>query len=107
MDVGVQQGAYMKTKLYLAVLGSSFGLLLGNAQAQDIKAGEATVKKSGCLKCHSVSADKDGPSYKSVAARFKGQADAAAKLEKFILGHHGGPKPKEEAKNVVAFILSR
>lgn len=97
----------MKTKLYLVVIGSTLGLFLGNAQAQDAKAGEATVKKSGCLKCHSVSADKDGPSYKSVAAKYKGQADAAAKLEKFVTGHHGGPKPKEEAKNVVAFVLSR
>src|SRR5262245_12393155 len=97
----------MKTKLFVAVLGSSLSLFFGNAQAQDAKAGEAAVKKSGCLKCHSVSADKDGPSYKSVAAKYKGQADAAAKLEKFVAGHHGGPKPKEEAKNVVAFVLSR
>jgi cytochrome c len=97
----------MKTKLYLVVIGSSLGLFFGNAQAQDAKAGEATVKKSGCLKCHSVSAEKDGPSYKSVAAKYKGQADAAAKLEKFVAGHHGGPKPKEDAKSVVAYILSR
>ena len=97
----------MKIKLYLAVIGSSLGLFFGNAQAQDAKAGEAAVKKSGCLKCHSVSADKDGPSYKSVAAKYKGQGDAAAKLEKFVAGHHGGPKPKEDSKNVVAYILSR
>ena len=77
------------------------------AQAQDAKAGEGAVKSSGCLKCHSVSADKDGPSYKSVAAKYKGQGDAAAKLEKFVGGHHGGPKPKDQAKNVVAYILSR
>jgi cytochrome c len=77
------------------------------AQAQDAKAGEAAVKGSGCLKCHSVSADKDGPSYKSVAAKYKGQGDAAAKLEKFVAGHHGGPKPKDKGKDVVAYILSR
>ena len=97
----------MNTKFYLAVVGSSLALFFGNAQAQDAKAGEAAVKKSGCLKCHSVSAEKDGPSYKSVAAKYKGQADAAAKLEKFVGGHHGGPKPKDQAKNVVAYILSR
>jgi cytochrome c len=77
------------------------------AQAQDAKAGEGVIKSSGCLKCHSVSADKDGPSYKSVAAKYKGQADAQAKLEKFVSGHHGGPKPKEKAKDAVAYILSR
>ena len=85
-----------------AALAVPFG-----AQAQDAKAGEGVVKGSGCLKCHSVSADKDGPSYKSVAAKYKGQADAQAKLEKFVSGHHGGPKPKDKAKDVVAYILSR
>ena len=97
----------MKTKLYLVIIGSSLGLSLGNAHAQDAKAGEAAVKSSGCLKCHSVSAEKDGPSYKSVAAKYKGQADAAAKLEKFVSGHQGGVKAKDQTKNVVAYILSR
>src|SRR6185436_21196383 len=77
------------------------------SQAQDAKAGEGVVKSSGCLKCHSVSADKDGPSYKKVAEKYKGQADAQAKLEKFVSGHHGGPKPKDKAKDAVAYILSR
>jgi len=77
------------------------------SQAQDAKAGEGVVKSSGCLKCHSVSADKDGPSYKSVAAKYKGQADAQAKLVKFVSSHHGGTKPKEAAKDAVAFVLSR
>jgi cytochrome c len=85
-----------------AGLGCSFG-----AQAQDTKAGESALKASGCLKCHSVSAEKDGPAYKAVAAKYKGQADAAAKLEKFIGGHHGGVKAKDQTKNVVAYILSR
>jgi cytochrome c len=96
----------MKT-VYLAVLASSFWLFTGGVQAQDAKAGEGAVKSSGCLKCHSVSAEKDGPSYKSVAAKYKGQADAAAKLEKFVGGHNGGAKPKDQTKNVVAYILSR
>jgi cytochrome c len=86
----------------IAALAGPFG-----AQAQDAKAGEGVIKGSGCLKCHSVSADKDGPSYKSVAAKYKGQADAQAKLEKFVSGHHGGPKPKDKAKDAVAYILSR
>ena len=99
----------MKTAKQVCVVFTS-ALLLSfghHAHAQDAKAGEGAVKSSGCLKCHSVSAEKDGPSYKSVAAKYKGQADAAAKLEKFVAGHHGGPKPKDQAKNVVAYILSR
>ena len=53
-----------------AALAVPFG-----AQAQD--AGEAAVKKLGCLKCHSVSADKDGPSFKKSAAKYKGEAAQA------------------------------
>jgi cytochrome c551/c552 len=88
--------------LATVVLAVPFGV-----QAQDAKAGESALKASGCLKCHSVSAEKDGPAYKAVAAKYKGQADAAAKLEKFIGGHHGGVKAKDQTKNVVAYILSR
>jgi cytochrome c len=88
--------------LLAGVLALPFG-----AQAQDAKAAESALKASGCLKCHSTSAEKDGPSYKAVAAKYKGQADAAAKLEKFIGGHNGGVKAKDQTKNVVAYILSR
>ena len=86
--------------------GFAASLFLGVAQAQDTKAGEGALKSSGCLKCHSVSAEKAGPAYKAVAAKYKGQADAAAKLEKFISGHEGGAKAKGQAKNMAAYILS-
>ena len=92
----------------LAILLAAAGLALPyGVQAQDAKAGEGALKASGCLKCHSVSAEKDGPAYKAVAAKYKGQADAAAKLEKFVSSHHGGVKAKDQTKNVVAYILSR
>jgi len=92
----------------IAVLAVATGLAWSPISfAQDAKAGEGVIKSSGCLKCHSVSADKDGPSYKSVAAKYKGQADAQAKLTKFVGSHHGGPKPKEKAGDAVAYILSR
>jgi cytochrome c len=48
--------------------------------AADDAAAQALAKKSNCMKCHSVSAEKDGPSFKSVAAKYKGQADAEQKL---------------------------
>jgi cytochrome c len=99
-----------------------FALVLGSpvAQAADDAAAEALMKKSGCFKCHSVTAKKDGPSYKSVAEKYKGKADAEEKLVKHITT---GPsvkidgkeerheiiksKDEKEIKNVVAFILSR
>jgi cytochrome c len=101
-----KEGRRMQKIKALILLAGVLALPLG-AQAQDAKAGEAAVKSAGCLKCHSVSADKAGPSYKSVAAKYKGQADAAAKLEKFVSGHEGGAKAKDQTKNIVAYILSR
>ncbi|MBL0140658.1 MAG: class I cytochrome c [Betaproteobacteria bacterium] len=41
-------------------------------------AGDA--KSNGCLKCHAVDKKKDGPAFKEVAKKYKGKADAEAKL---------------------------
>jgi len=90
------------------------------SQAQDAKAGEAAIKKNGCLKCHSVSADKDGPSFKKTAAKYKGKADAESALYKHLTTgptvkvdgkeeRHEIIKSKDdrEIKNAIAYILSR
>jgi cytochrome c len=100
-----------------AVLGLA---LATDAAALDAGAAEALAKKSGCLKCHSVTQKKDAPSYKEIAAKYKGKADA----EKTLFTHlttnpkvkvdgkeelHDNLKTKNEAeiKNVVEWILSR
>ena len=98
------------------------GLLAAVAQAQnvDTAAAEALMKKSGCFKCHSVSAKKDGPSYKSVAEKYKGKPDAQAALFKHLTTHqtvkvdgkeekHESLKTSNEAEinNVIEFILTR
>jgi len=88
------------------------------SQAQDAAKAEASLKSGGCLKCHSVSADKDGPSYKSVAAKYKGKADAAATVEGELKGgmmkvdgkdtKHAAFKGSDaDLKNTVQYILSR
>ena len=107
----------MKSIAVLA-LGTGFAFCL-NVQAQDAQA-EALLKKSGCMKCHSVSAKKEGPSYKEIAAKYKGKPDAAAAVTKQITTNpkikvdgreelHDALKTKSDAevKNVVAYILSR
>jgi cytochrome c len=90
------------------------------SQPADAGAAEALMKKSGCFKCHSVTAKKEGPPYKEVAAKFKGKADAEATLFKHLTTNpkikvdgkeelHDSLKTKNDAdiKNVIAFILSR
>jgi len=103
----------------ILALAAGLGWSVG-AQAQvDVAAAEAAVKSSGCLKCHSVSADKDGPSFKKTAAKYKGNSDAAATLQAALTRgtvkvdgkdvKHATLKAKDDAtvKNVVAYILSR
>jgi cytochrome c len=66
---------------HLSVLALATGLCMAlPAQAVDADAAQALAKKSNCTKCHSVSAKKDGPSFKETAAKYKGQADAEQKL---------------------------
>jgi cytochrome c len=50
------------------------------AQALDAAAAKALASKSACLACHAVDKKLVGPSYKDVAAKHKGQADAVAKV---------------------------
>ena len=108
----------MKGMTMLA-LAAGLGWSLG-AQAQDVAAAEALMKKSGCMKCHSVSAKKEGPPFKETAAKYNGKADAQAALFKHLTTNpkikvdgneelHDSLKTKNEAeiKNVVAYILSR
>lgn len=47
-------------------------------------ADEAQARANGCLKCHAVDKKKDGPAYKDVAKKYKGKADAEAKLTAFL-----------------------
>ncbi len=102
-------------------LAAAASLLLASTSglAQDKGAAESLMKKSGCFKCHSLSAKKDGPSYASVAEKYKGKADAEQKLYTHLTTHpkvkidgkeeeHASLKTKDDAeiKNVVKFILS-
>ena len=108
----------MKTLIATATL--AFAMTGAYAQNVDVSAAEGLMKKSGCFKCHAVAAKKDGPSYKSVAEKYKGKPDAAATLAKHMTTgptvkidgkeeKHEVIKTKDEAeiKNVVAYILSR
>ena len=107
--------------VFLLAAAATLGLsTAAHAQNVDTAAAEALMKKSGCFKCHSVSAKKDGPSYKSIAEKLKGKPNAEAEVTKHITT---GPmvkidgkeekheilksKDEKDIKNVVGFILSR
>lgn len=44
------------------------------------KASEEIVKKARCVACHTVDAKRVGPAYKDVAAKYRGDAGAPARL---------------------------
>jgi cytochrome c len=104
------------------IAAAAVALATSAAQAQnvDVAAAEALAKKSGCMKCHSVTAKKDGPSFKATAEKYKGKPDAEAALYKHLTTNptikidgkeekHESPKTKSDAeiKNLIAYILSR
>jgi len=101
----------------LAVLFAGSALLV---DAADDAAAMALAKKSGCLTCHSVDKKKVAPSFKDVAAKYKGKPDAEQKIVTHITTNpkvkvdgvevaHDNLKSKDpaEAKNVAGWILSR
>lgn len=49
-----------------------------------VSADEGLAKSNKCLKCHAVDKKKDGPAFKEVAKKYKGKADAEAKLTAFL-----------------------
>ncbi len=104
--------------LLLAVMASASMLVAAQATAADAKAAEALAQKSGCLACHSIDKKVLGPAYKDVAAKYKGDKTAEAKLvEKVKKGGSGvwGPMPMpanspqvkdEDIKTIVQWILA-
>ena len=105
-------------KLALASIVAVTALVAGSAHAAlDNAAAEALMKKDGCAVCHSVDKKIVGPSYQEVAAKYKGDAGAAAKLIKKVKdGGSGvwGPVPMPpnattsdaDIKNLVDWILT-
>jgi cytochrome c len=100
----------MKTHLALAALGLAIA-------ATPVLANEELAKKSGCLACHQLDKKVVGPSYKEVAAKYKGDAKAEAmlieKVKKGGVGTWGQvPMPPnaavkdEDIKALVKWILA-
>ncbi len=104
--------------LLLAIAAAGSMLVAAQANAVDAKAAEALAQKSGCLACHSIDKKVLGPAYKDVAAKYKGDKTAEAKLiAKVKAGGSGvwGPIPMPanspqvkdaDIKTVIEWILS-
>jgi cytochrome c len=115
----------IKTALALAATGAALLMLTPAAHAAaDAEGAKALARQNKCLNCHAVDKDKDGPSYKSVAAKYKGKANAETRLiehitsgekAKFPDGHEEEhkivkttpAKDMAQVKNLVQWILEQ
>jgi cytochrome c len=101
-------------KLSLATTAALLALALGGSAYA--ASAEEIIASNKCTKCHKETTSKKGPSYKDVAAKYAGKADAANKL---FAGLKAGGKmgdeddhkqlkaSDDEIKAVVAYVLSR
>ena len=106
------------TTLLAALTATAFST--GALAGADVDAAKQTAKQNNCMKCHGLDKDKDGPSFKKTAAKYKGKADAEAKLVTHLTTapkvkladgseeEHKKIKATEaETKNLVQYILEQ
>jgi cytochrome c len=105
-------------KQVLVALAAAAAILgAGATHAADAKGAEDLMKKHACVACHAIDKKMVGPAYKDVAAKYRGQKDAEAKLvEKVKKGGVGvwgqvpmppnAAVPDADVKTLVSWILS-
>jgi cytochrome c len=89
-----------------AIFAAGGALAAGFGFAQS---GADVVKEKGCLNCHEVDKKKVGPSFKDIAAKFKGDKDAQASLVAKLKdgkGHAKADASDAEIKAAVQHVLS-
>lgn len=88
------------------------------AAAPSVHASEALAEKHNCLNCHAVGEKLIGPAFKDVAAKYKGDKDAPAKLAAKVKAGGSGvwgevampPNPKvsdKDLKKLIAWVLAQ
>lgn len=99
----------MKASLLVVLVAGVLAAGVANAQS-----GAEVVKAKGCLGCHDVDKKKVGPSFKDVAAKYKGNKDAEANIVKSLkegkVGEKSHPKAAAsdaELKAAAEYVLSQ
>ena len=114
MSISLSRGPAIVLAVALASVGATPAIA-----APDADAAMTLARANNCFKCHSVSKDKDGPSFKKTAEKYRGKPNAQSKLvhhltsgekAKFPDGHledHKIIDTKDDAqvRNLVDWIL--
>ncbi len=74
--------------------------------ALDDAAAQALAKKGGCAGCHKLDKNGMGPSYKAIAAKRKGQADAVEAMTKAVRGGSTGTYGKKSMDPIPGDTIS-
>ena len=82
----------MKSIVIVAIAAAGF------AVAGVANASEDLAKSSGCMTCHATDTKKMGPSFKDIAAKYKGKADADATIVANLKAGQGPPGRRSRRK---------
>jgi cytochrome c len=66
------------------MLGALVGITAPAARAADGPRGQLVANANACMGCHAVDRKLVGPSFQQIAAKYKGDAQAAAKLSRKV-----------------------
>jgi cytochrome c len=111
-------------KFAVLATGIGFAFSVTAIAGVDVEAAKALARQNNCFKCHAVEKEKDGPSYKKIAEKYKGKENGETRLTehitsgekaKFPDGHEEEhkivqttpPKDAAQIKNLVDWILSQ
>jgi cytochrome c len=114
----------LRSTLTASIAGAALLVFTPASYAVDADAAKALAKQNNCMKCHAIDKEKDGPAFKKVAEKYKGKANAEARLiehittgekAKFPDGHEeehkivktSPPKDMEQVKNLIQWILAQ
>ena len=88
----------MKAIVFVAVAA------LGLGAAGVASASEDLAKSSGCLTCHATDTKKMGPSFKDIAAKYKGKADAEKTIVANLQAAKGHPAVKSSPADTTTLV---
>jgi cytochrome c len=95
-------------KSHLLITAAAAALTLAGAASAAPSAADL-LKSKGCMNCHSADTKKMGPSWKDIAAKHKGSADAVDKIAAAIKDGKGHPKStatEAEIKSMVTYVVT-
>lgn len=73
--------SFVSAVLTVSALGCAFA---STAQAADVPRGQIVANANACMGCHAVDRKLVGPSFQQIAAKYKGDTQAPAKLSRKV-----------------------